>query len=231
MHIELNIKTLPIILICIIAVLLALHCAQLIAYFVIDDADKFDFIELVDFDYEGNLPALYSSLALFLATCLLALITTKKNRDIAPYRSHWRVLTMIFTWLMLDEALGLHEELGDFVESLELFEAEGFLYFAWVVPYGCLLAIFCFSYLKFTLSLPSKTRLLFILSGFIFIFGAVGIEVVSAREADQHGSSTILYSVLYTIEELFEMLGIVLFIYALLDYIHKEVGTVQFSLK
>lgn len=36
---------------------------------------------------------------------------------------------------------------------------------------------------------------------------------------DQHGVYTIKYCLLYTVKELFEMLGIVLFIYALLDYI------------
>ena len=229
MHLQLKTSTLPKLLICIISVLFILHCTQLIAYYVIADTDKFDFIELVDFDYEGNLPAFYSALALFIATCLLALISRKARQDQAPYKNHWMMLTLIFLWLMLDEALGLHEELGDFVESLQLFKAEGYLYFAWVVPYGMLLSVFFFAYLKFTLALPSRTRSLFITSGLIFITGAVGIETLSAREADLHGSTSIMYSVLYTIEELCEMLGIVLFIYALLDYIKKEIGTVQLT--
>lgn len=231
MHLQFKISTLPKILIGIISVLFLLHCAQLVAYYVISDADKFDFIELVDFDYEGNLPAFYSALALFLTSCLLTLISLKKQQDQAPFKNHWKILTIIFIWLMLDEALGLHEELGDFVEALQLFEAEGFLYFAWVVPYGLLLCLFAFSYLRFTLSLPKKTKILFILAGFIFISGAVGLEVISAKEADLHGSTTVLYSVLYTLEELCEMLGIVLFIYALLDYIQKDIGTIQVTLK
>jgi hypothetical protein len=216
---------------CIISLLFVMHCAQLVTYYVIADPDKFDFIELVDFDYEGNLPSFYSAIALFMAASLISIISFQKQHESATYKHHWTLLALIFFWLMLDEALGLHEELGDMVEGLNLFAAEGFLYFAWVVPYGVLLVAFAFSYLKFTLSLPPKTRNLFFLAGSLFITGAIGFEIISAREADLNGSTSMLYSTLYTIEELCEMLAIVLFIFALLDYIRAEYGEIRISFK
>ena len=54
---------------------------------------------------------------------------------------------------------------------------------------------------------------LFVGSGLLFVGGAVGVEIISAREADIHGSESVYYSVLYTIEELFEMIGIAIFCY------------------
>ena len=60
--------------------------------------------------------------------------------------------------------------------------------------------------------------------GRVFVGGAVGIEVFSAYEADLRGSETIMYSVLYTLEELCEMVGIALFCYALMRYIETEYG-------
>lgn len=60
--------------------------------------------------------------------------------------------------------------------------------------------------------------LLFISSGAIFITGAIGFETLSGIQ-EKMNSENIVYGILYTFEELFEMLGIVLFIYALLCYI------------
>ncbi len=54
--------------------------------------------------------------------------------------------------------------------------------------------------------------------------GVIGVEMLGAREADLHGTDTVLYCVLYTIEELLEMLGIVVFIHALLSHIVDEAG-------
>jgi hypothetical protein len=152
----------------------------------------------------------------------LWLISAYKRQERLPYRFHWLGLAIIFSLLGLDEAISLHEALGDLVEHLELFDAHGYLYFAWVVPYAIALTLFVFSYLKFVLQLPKTTRLLFVVSGVLFVTGAMGIELISANEADLNGTNTILYSALYTVEELCEMFGMVIFCYALMSYIEKE---------
>ena len=68
----------------------------------------------------------------------------------------------------------------------------------------------------------------FVIAGSLFIGGAVGIEIVSAREADLHGSDTVYYSVLYTLEELCEMVAIVIFSYGLLRYVEADKGRIVF---
>jgi len=131
--------------------------------------------------------------------------------------------------LGLDEAISLHEELGDLTEQLELFDAHGYLYFAWVVPYAIALTLFALFYLKFVLALPLATKRLFIVSGVLFVSGAMGIELISANEADINGTDTVFYSALYTVEELCEMIGIVIFCYALMRYIEME--QIQFAFR
>lgn len=218
-------------LLCIIAVLTAMHVTQLAIYFYIDDSKIFDFVEIIDFDYEANIPSFYSSAAIIFCAALLWIIGLQKRRDKAPFRYHWIGLAVIFTFLGVDEAIALHEDIGDFVEDEDLVEAEGFLYFAWVVPYGILLFLFAASYFKFVLALPKQTKILFITAGTIFISGAVGIEVVSANEADLNDTDTLYYSVLYTIEELCEMFGIVIFCYGILRYIEEQQGgSIQFRI-
>ncbi|MFV1873321.1 MAG: hypothetical protein ACMZ64_08390 [Oleiphilus sp.] len=201
-----------------ISVLAVMHIAQLCIYFYIDDPDTFDFIQLLDFDYEGNLPSFYSALALLYCAQQLFWIAKFHSRERDAFIVHWYGLSGIFAFLAVDEASALHEEVGDLVESLALFDAEGFLYFAWVVPYGLLLIVFLLSYLKFLLHLPKNTRQSFLMTGSLFIAGAVGIETLSAQEADVNGTLTIWYSTLYTLEELFEMVAIALFAHSLLIY-------------
>jgi hypothetical protein len=214
----------------IIILLSVMHIAQLIAYFYIGDKEIFDFIQLVDFDYEANLPSLYSSLAILFCAALLWVIALQQNRLCMPFKFHWFGLAIIFTFLGVDEAVGFHEEVGDFIEGLELFEATGVLYFAWVVPYGFLLFLFAISYIKFVFLLPDFIKIKFIIAGLMFIGGAVGLEIISATEADLHGTETIKYSVLYTIEELCEMFAILLFCDTLLKYIAKEIGSISFQI-
>lgn len=205
-----------------IFVLALLHIGQLVIYFLINDPDQFDFIELLDFDYEGNLPSWYSSFALLFAAILLAVISRYHYLKKERYRHHWFGLALIFLFLSLDEGAQIHEGIGDLVSNIV--PAEGVFYFAWVIPYGIAAIVFLISYLKFLFSLPKLLRIQFVISGGLFLLGAIGLELIGAREAEAHGTATILYSFLYTVEELCEMLGVVLFVYALTGLINRRLG-------
>lgn len=230
MEFSLKPKIITNIMLGIIVVLSVMHIAQLIAYFYIGDTELFDFIELVDFDYEANLPSLYSALAILFCASQLWIIGLQQNRLCTPFKNHWFGLAAIFMFLGIDEAVGFHEEVGDFIETFELFEAKGKLYFAWVVPYGFLLLLFAVSYIKFVLYLPKVIKTKFIIAGLMYIGGAVGIEIISAAEADLNGTDTIKYSILYTLEELCEMFAILLFCDTLLKYIAKEIGNISIKI-
>jgi len=217
------------ILLCIIAVLTVIHSVVLFLYFYWDDDYVFGLVDLFDFDIEGNFPTFYSAVALLLASGLLALITRANWNREGAYRFHWLFLTGLFLFLTFDEATAIHETIGSFFE--DYLDASGFLYFMWVVPYGIAVAVLGVLFLKFVLALPAQTRNHFIAAGVIFLSGAIGLEVFGAREADLNGVETITYCVLYTFEELFEMLGIVLFIYALACHLTREVGRVRLVLQ
>lgn len=72
---------------------------------------------------------------------------------------------------------------------------------------------------------------LFILSGVIFVSGAIGFELLGGWQDDMHGRNNLLFCVLYTCEELFEMFGVVIFIYTLLSYITSEFGSLAITIK
>ena len=55
----------------------------------------------------------------------------------------------------------------------------------------------------------------------IYITGILGLEMYGAAFADQAGKENLGYTIIFTIEEVFEMSGITLLIYALLDYLRQ----------
>ena len=72
--------------------------------------------------------------------------------------------------------------------------------------------------LKFIKQLPLQIAILFVVSGLIYVGGAIGFEMMEANIHDTIGKKNLGYSILITIEEVLEMIGITLFIFALLKF-------------
>ena len=85
-------------------------------------------------------------------------------------------------------------------------------------------------YLKFLIDLPSKFRLLFVLSGATFVLGALVFEMLGGRYIEINNDENITYAIICTFEELLEMLGISIFLYTLLNYIVIKYGGIIISL-
>ena len=195
---------------------------MLALYFLLDDPEVFGLLDYFDFDIEGNIPTLYSAFAVLVCAGLLGVITHANWRRDGGKRYYWLGLSVLFVFLAVDEGTAIHEQLSDYME--QFMTATGPLYFLWVVPYGFALLVLAALYTKFVWALPALTRTRFILAAIVFLAGAIGFEMLSASVADRYGYDTVLYCVLYSIEELLEMLGIVLFMYALLEYLASEPG-------
>ncbi len=212
----------------IVATLVAINCLYMYVYFAFDGHSLFGVGDYFDLGIEHNIPTMYSALAILMASCQLALLA-RANRDKPDgKRGYWIALSAIFLFLALDEATAIHESIGGYFENF--IEPTGYIYFMWVVPYGVAVVVTGLAFLKFVLSLPKLTRNRFIVAGTIFITGAVLIEMPGAAEAELNGTDTIKYCLLYTFEELFEMLGIVLFNYALLSHLTVYHGPVEIVL-
>ena len=78
--------------------------------------------------------------------------------------------------------------------------------------------------------LPAKTRNLVIWAGALFVGGALGMEMMAAHQDSLNTSNVFLYKLYSTIEELWEKLGVLVFIYALLSYMEKYVGQIQINI-
>jgi len=177
-------------------------------------------VRLIWVDEEGNIPAWYSASLLLLCSLLLAAIGAVTRHQQRSYVAHWLILSLVFLFLSLDETAQLHERS---IEPLRnAFGTTGFLYYAWIVPAGVCVILLALGYLRFLATLPRRTSRLFLLAGAVFVGAAIGIEAVSAKHASLPGEKDLTYHLIVTAEEMFEMAGLVLFIYALLDYIGRE---------
>lgn len=180
---------------------------------------------LFNFDGESNLPTYYSGITLLFSSLMLFIIAIKfKNTDQYYY---WLGLSLIFVFISFDELSQIHERISFLLQNL--LHTSGILFFAWIIPYSLLLFIVGVLYIKFLFRLPKETLKLFIISTLIFIGGVLSLEMVEGYFADLYGYDTIFHHVATTLEELLEMIGVAVFIYALLDYIKNQIGIVNIS--
>ena len=215
---------------CFFWVVLALTVANsVVQFFYFYSADHRGYLELFDVGIEESVPTLYSAVAIFVSSLLLAVHALVSKRANDGEFGYWLALAAIMLFLGVDEGVTIHEILTN--RLAEYMDREGFLYFLWVIPYGIATMVVGLVFLRFLLRLPSRTRALFLTAGFIFVVGAVGVEMFSGREADLHGTDTIAYTVLYSIEEFLEMTGIVVFIYALMSHHTPDREPLTFSLE
>lgn len=185
---------------------------------------------LFDFERDSNITTWYSSATLFISSLLLIPIAIAKKNEQDPYARHWQFLVVIFAFLSLDEVAMLHERSGEVLEVLSPVEFDGWLYFQWVLIGIPITLIIAFAYLKFLAHLPAKTRNLLILAGALYIGGALGLEIMAGHEESLDTYNVLLYKLFTTIEELWEKLGVLVFIYALLSYMEKYVNQIQISI-
>lgn len=184
-----------------------------------------------DFDHEGNLPSFFSAISLLTASALLFLIykTSKRNQTTVTKNS-WLVLSFIFLFLCIDEAIQIHEYFTVLLHPL-VTNLTNLNSVAWVLPYSVLLLAVVAYFVKFVVALPEKSRSLFIISGFIYVTGALSIELIEGRFYNVYGQNHIYSKFACTLQELLEMIGCITFIYALLDYIASTNKNILLSIK
>jgi hypothetical protein len=167
---------------------------------------------------EQTVPTLYSSLALFFCSVLFWVIAQHKAHLQDKYTISWKALSVIFTYLALDELLSLHES---FSKPLHQLGVNGILYNAWVIPGIIVVGIFCVIFYRFFKHLPRYMQRLMLLAISTFVGGAIVIEVVGGYYEYLNGRQNLGYALLTTIEESMEMLGVIIMIHALLLYIDQ----------
>ncbi len=213
--------------------LMLAHIAGFILDYVMHLNTKFSWyvVRYFDLNQEDNFPSFFSALILAFAALLLFLIYDHQRSIHAKKTIYWLVLGLIFVFMSTDECIQIHEEIAKIIRPKMGNDHGGLLYWAWVVPYAVVVLGVVIYFLRFVLSLPKFTRNMFFLSGFIFVSGALGLEMLEGYFFKLYGLDHIYNRILYFVEETMEMGGVTLFIYALLDFMAVSSLRVSFDQK
>ena len=207
-------KTIIFLIFIVIGLTIASITGQFFQYYGFSNSTEW--IEKFNVDGEYTIPSLFSSFTLFFSCVILGIISHKKWQQNDKYLWKWIGLSVIFFYLGLDETISLHEQL---IHPLrDMLNATGIFYYTWVIPGLILVITVLFIYLKFLQSLPRKIKYLFFLAGIFYVGGGIGMEMVGGYYAYLYDTNNFFYEIVVTIEEFLEMLGVVVFIYALLCY-------------
>ncbi len=188
-------------------------------------------IPLFNVDAEKNIPTFFSSMLLLSCSIVLFVIYQKKRDERDRFQRHWAWFSFIFLYLSIDEFAMIHEMTEKPLRNL--LDATGYLYATWILLGVLFCLIVFFSFRKFIFSLENRYRNLFLLSGGIYVTGAIGVEMIGNNYAYSHlhllGYNDFIYALINTLEEFLEMTGAAIFLYALIQYSSTEVKTTNIS--
>jgi hypothetical protein len=179
-------------------------------------------------DEEESLPTIFASYLLLLCAHLFAAIALTCRATGARYALRWGGLSLIFVYLFVDETYTVHEK--TIVPLRAVLGTGGLLYFAWVVPAAFFLLLFVLVYFRFLIDLPAPIRGLFLLAGAMFVGGSLGVEMLGGYFWEQYGEQSFPFVAASTVEELMEMLGVVVLIYALMLYVSLHLKRISIRL-
>jgi hypothetical protein len=183
---------------------------------------------------ENNIPTYFSAFILLVSAALLKTVALFKKNENDKYSHHWSVMSLIFLYLSIDEAASIHEILTRPLR--ENFNLSGIFYYSWVIVGVAVILIFSIFYYKFWFSLPVSTKYRFLLAAAFYVSGiivmeSIGGDYVFINNIDLTEMDNLVYAMLTTIEESFEMIGVIIFINALLRYIESSITSVTLTFK
>jgi hypothetical protein len=187
-------------------------------------------INLFALQEEANLPTIYSSFQLLMASVLLVWVSVISSQRGERFARHWKGLAAVFLYLAVDESAKLHEL--SIMPVLHLIDghATGILYWPWVIPGMMFVMFLAVIYLRWFIALEPATRRVFLIAGILFVGGALGVEMAGASHVQSHGTENYTYSILVWLEETCEMTGVLVFIHGLLAHIQKFGGGLQLTI-
>lgn len=179
---------------------------------------------LLSLESDTSIPTWYAAVTLLLCSLCLLGIGWMKIDEGDDFVLHWIGLGTLFLLFSIDEVARIHETIGVTVQLNLTGPTSGLFRYTWVIPGMLFVAVVGALYLRFIIHLPKDFRRLFILAGSIFVGGALGVEMINAYQRDLPGPSGFGYHAGSVVEETMEMLGIVVFLYALGRYLREELG-------
>ncbi len=172
--------------------LVVIHCSLIYYHHRIEEVPWL-IRQLFDLDEENNLPTWFSGFLLLNNSLVLFSYSQASGID---HRLHWRFLAVGFLVLSIDEVAGLHES---FHSAIDI---------NWAIPAGILVTLVGLTFIPLLLSLKRRLAVMYVLSGSMYVCGAIGVELLS----EDMDSDSLAYGFATAAEESLEMFGAWLFL-------------------
>lgn len=186
------------------------------------DAISADPWKVLNVDAEASVPTWYAQSLLLITAGLIFMIAKTVIQD----KKYWYGLAGIMMFISIDEGASIHELLITPMRELLTINS-GPLYYAWVIMYGLLFACIGLLFVRFFMRLLRRMRLLFAAALAIFLTGALGMEMIGGLVISQGDMPWQVYVMIVGIEELLEMLGVTMLLYALLEHVRHSGGLLK----
>lgn len=175
-------------------------------------ADK-HWLDPLNMDRELNVPTLFSSALLLFIAFLLNRLKRSSGHE-SP--TDWQLLSRIFFFLALDEALQIHEVL--IIPDLRN-HVHPALASTWVIPYGALVLFVLWRFREFLRALPADLSARALQAGAVYVGGTIGIEMLGsfAVRSELIRLHSFWYGAITGLEEVMELCGLIMFIHALMQ--------------
>lgn len=189
---------------------------------------------LLNLGQEANLPTWYASATLLVAAMLAAAVAALKLRARDPFARRWVGLSALLVLMSLDETAVIHE-LSSLVamKVLQSNDLPWYVYYAWIVPGAVVVGVVLWWLYSWSRSLSPPVRRQITLAAGVYFGGALGVEILEAACMAYLGGAaanrSALYSGLWMTQELLEMIGVAVFILAMLDQLAEDGVTASVS--
>ena len=172
------------------------------------------------FDSKFNFPSFYNTLLLLMATGILYHIHLVYARKYST-EFRWFWLSILFMLMAIEENLSVHSILGSLQPD----------YKVWVIFIGIALVLLAAYFGRLAYILPRKIAMGCFVSGGSYIAGAIVLQFLGSHSVSNIGQWSFMHAGIATLEETLEMLGIILFIGSLLEYIKLEFHSVNLTVE
>jgi len=167
-------------------------------------------------DEENNVPTWFASMVLALVGFGFAFVGLMKYQQRERHWWQWFAIALIPLFLSLDDMAQLHEALSDPLSDEYGFG--GLLRWAWIVVAIPVVLILTVLFLPFLTRLPRRTAALLLLGAGVTFSGGVILEMFEGWRVDASGQGGLLLFSMVTVQEMTEMLGSIIALYAVIDY-------------
>ena len=174
-----------------------------------------------------SVPTFFSSILLLLAAVILLFIRSIVTNN----KTYWLGLSGIFLFLALDEALEIHEKVNLLAKKYITGNVANYLNLPWVLPYALIFGVAALFFLKFFKTLPRKTQRAVFIAGIIYVLAAGGIEAIDGILFKFFSFEHVIFRLTSFVQETLEMVGIILFIRSLLEFIQSTFQKITISAK